>query len=916
MLQQCTPNTQAVQDLANRDPPLIQKWSNPIKVRLTPEGTELGKRLFAIAVSQGDVDPLPGVDHNAVLRADSGAVDTSAATPDEAAQAPAAPASKAPRKAPAKRAAAGSAAAGSDAHMALEGGAAADAADQGPAAVRPRAAVPEGALARACVAASESAAAAPVRPKAGARQAQAALARPKGARAGAAAAPCRGKAAKRALPEDLDVAWRGPRKQAAAPLPAGLPDFDSDEEMAPPPISGRRGRYSAVAPRSCGGVVAVDDEDPPGVSDASAGGRVPAFTSSYAKGYACSAGPASQRQGAGSATAAQPRQPLRAADLNLGALRRKEKPAAAALDTVAARPPCVHTAADMDTAVELLSPEGAPAGRQGGGLSGAEGGGRSTRRGGALGSPPSPRAHAGFCMGPQPPAARSSPAFAYAPLSPPSPTRPPPTGVAVAAVTQRLVGDAAQDQVGGGNAGGRVQPSGSQSVEVIDLISSDEDDEENGGCSAAVAAHKGGAATASTPAVHAAGQREVAVGVGRELQPRPDAAADGEHASGGGRPGKADSGAALIVATTPSTAHPAPPHTETPPAGAPGTVSGRMRELPHVRGPPGSAGAAPLAAHTPAVVDGGTPHVHGFGGSSFEQEPPLSGSSGGLRRLQAAAAAWQDACAPTPGTVSSISGVSGGRPAAAARQSGSVGLALGGVDGYASGGRGSAGCIMSGAGGVGDPPPAKRLASGVASNTVTLPRLKPAVPQQSGPGAASAPPRSAAQAGAACGASAAQSAPAGSPAARLQRHTAARGAAVAAVPGPRVPPAPHAATAPAGDRNWVSAAIGPPLPVLLRSPDVRCVLLGTPRESLSPPAAHIREYLLSSCLRSDAVVQPRVARSCLEAVRVSTVLWTVVCMYVCMYDLSCIYNDIGTSDNRDRLGQNRSVGTKEWGSNR
>ena len=66
---------------------------------------------------------MPGVDHNAVLRAGSGAADTSAATPDEAAPAPAAPASKAPRKAPAKRAAAGSAAAGSDAHMALEGGA-------------------------------------------------------------------------------------------------------------------------------------------------------------------------------------------------------------------------------------------------------------------------------------------------------------------------------------------------------------------------------------------------------------------------------------------------------------------------------------------------------------------------------------------------------------------------------------------------------------------------------------------------------------------------------------------------------------------------------------------------------------------------------------------------------------------------
>jgi hypothetical protein len=50
-----------VQRLVNGDPPLVHKFSNPVKVRLTPEGEELASRLHAIAVTMGEVESLPGL---------------------------------------------------------------------------------------------------------------------------------------------------------------------------------------------------------------------------------------------------------------------------------------------------------------------------------------------------------------------------------------------------------------------------------------------------------------------------------------------------------------------------------------------------------------------------------------------------------------------------------------------------------------------------------------------------------------------------------------------------------------------------------------------------------------------------------------------------------------------------------------
>lgn len=51
-----------VQKLVNHDPPLVHKFSNPVKVRLTPEGESLAARLYAIALTAGEVEHLPGFD--------------------------------------------------------------------------------------------------------------------------------------------------------------------------------------------------------------------------------------------------------------------------------------------------------------------------------------------------------------------------------------------------------------------------------------------------------------------------------------------------------------------------------------------------------------------------------------------------------------------------------------------------------------------------------------------------------------------------------------------------------------------------------------------------------------------------------------------------------------------------------------
>jgi hypothetical protein len=56
-----------VQGMSNQSPPLVQRWSNPVKVRLTEEGREVAKGLLAASVKAGTVRPVPGFDHDEVL---------------------------------------------------------------------------------------------------------------------------------------------------------------------------------------------------------------------------------------------------------------------------------------------------------------------------------------------------------------------------------------------------------------------------------------------------------------------------------------------------------------------------------------------------------------------------------------------------------------------------------------------------------------------------------------------------------------------------------------------------------------------------------------------------------------------------------------------------------------------------------
>ena len=90
-----------VQGMTNRDPPLAQKYSNPGRYRLTPEGLSLGERLFAFAVESGDVPAIAGVDDAAVRARVAGQRDAQAA-----ADAAAKPAPKRRKKAAAAEAAA------------------------------------------------------------------------------------------------------------------------------------------------------------------------------------------------------------------------------------------------------------------------------------------------------------------------------------------------------------------------------------------------------------------------------------------------------------------------------------------------------------------------------------------------------------------------------------------------------------------------------------------------------------------------------------------------------------------------------------------------------------------------------------------------------------------------------------------
>jgi hypothetical protein len=56
-----------LQSMSNRSPPLVQRWSNPVKVRLTEEGREAAKGILAVSIQAGSIAPVPGFDHAEVL---------------------------------------------------------------------------------------------------------------------------------------------------------------------------------------------------------------------------------------------------------------------------------------------------------------------------------------------------------------------------------------------------------------------------------------------------------------------------------------------------------------------------------------------------------------------------------------------------------------------------------------------------------------------------------------------------------------------------------------------------------------------------------------------------------------------------------------------------------------------------------
>eukprot|EP00892_Ulva_mutabilis_P010853 jgi/Ulvmu1/813/UM010_0187.1 len=880
-----------MKDLANRDPPLIQKWSNPIKVRLTPEGVELGERLFALAAAHGDIEPLPGVDHNAILLAggstDAGAAAAAAATP----AAPAAP--------PAAAAASSRPAAGGSGDPTK----AAAKAERRAAVVRRKLAADAAAAApqpRPCATAVEevdagAAAGGPPWPNKGVRQAQAALAKSKGARVAPVAAKS-SKASKRALPDDLDDDWRGSRKQAAVPPKGRLPDFDSDDDDMDLPISGRRGRFSAVVPRAAADPVATQD---PGLE---APGRHLGGVAAVAAQAAPPVRPKVKRRrdaaGAGPAATPRPGAAARAADLGCVSPLR-DAPGVAA--------PASQPMQPSASPVDLLSPEREPAppvtaardvathdsSGGGGGRAGLTPSGAGGWAGGALAPlPPSSPSPCGWARAPAatpprfelPPSPSGSPpaAFALPPRSA-SPWGSPSTSGGRGGAHRHAVDAAPAEQGVPRAAGGSyaaaasarataavaAPPAGAQggaSSAVIDLISSDEEDAENAGNAADGVPKPDSAIAAATPEDAAAQQ------VQSVLQAQQGAAVAPPRAFGLSRPVNARAAEAPAVPCTPSMTH-------TPPQRAPGpelrsgsaapasaaaphhcvtpAVLGRMlgaapAGTPATRATPAGIRAVPASGCVGACTSA-PPVMHALGASPFARAPPPGGSD--IQRLQAAAAAWEHACASTPSTLTSRSGASaGGAPGTAGARTGSAGCATHGV-----GALGGAGLAQHGgstaACGTHDPPASLCRESVAASNKVTLPRFKPAAPRRDA-AVASGVPRSAVASSAAQADAAAvptRSAPAVAAAAVAQR-----GGVAGAAPASAAPHRPlgHAES---GQRSWVATAIGsqgtagsqarPPAAASARAPPL------APSSRAAPAAASARAAAPVAAPRSLAASQ-------------------------------------------------------------
>lgn len=763
-----------LQDLANRDPPLIQKWSNPIKVRLTPEGADLGQRLFALAVAQGDVEPLPGVDHAAILAA---ACDAAAEPAAACAASPAAGAA-APRTPAPKKGRSGTAVAD----------AAAAAAAVSAAAKRPVTKVP-------APEARGSASAAPVaddrpacsRPNKGARQLEAALAQPRavlkavkdpGATAGRAA-----KAGKRALPEDLDANWGGSRKQAAAVPSTTLPDFGSDDDMAALP-SGRRGRFGAVAPAAAPAAdmlgLSDDDDDPPVQAPRVVPARRPA---------APSAGPSIRQQAPPPVdTYAPERLPSGQGAQQVGRAAPRSGMHEPATPKKTPQPAAHATLArdsSTDSPIEIISPERPPACTP---ISPrAARGARPTLcaldamprtgTGGSLParSPLALRTHAcegpaappaatlrdgGACRGlPQPPAAliaASPPVLAVSPMLTPSDgggsavtvPRSPAASVPIAlvrcaadrrgAMAGRDVATRGMDVGASAAVGGDALPAAALGAAagggVIDLLSSEDegDGAENAGSSPA--------RKAQHPAVPAAPPVDVGTAP-KECDWSPIKV----RIFGRIWSGNVQAAAASVPPSTPAAAAPGTVQDrDQPPPGAMETVAHSAGDVVGQRRGPAAPSSALGAGRTPVGAAERGPEVarmHEVGASPFEQGVPRNGGGGGdvLSRLQAVAAAWQHANAVTPPTVS---GDSGGRPGGSGRRS-----SHGGFDTA----RGSGVRVSDGIPGlhggsnsdveVGEPPSVRRHKSATASTTVALPRIKPAAA-----GAAAAPTAAAAAA--------------------------------------------------------------------------------------------------------------------------------------------------------------------------
>lgn len=90
-----------VQTLKKQDPPLVETYSNPIKVRLNAEGKLLGAKMYKDALTIGQLkNPLAGVDVDADIAAYAAAVADTAGTAAHASAAGCAPAAAGGNPAP------------------------------------------------------------------------------------------------------------------------------------------------------------------------------------------------------------------------------------------------------------------------------------------------------------------------------------------------------------------------------------------------------------------------------------------------------------------------------------------------------------------------------------------------------------------------------------------------------------------------------------------------------------------------------------------------------------------------------------------------------------------------------------------------------------------------------------------------